>query len=65
MAEILWKNYNNKVARFPGDFTLFEFEEYSRQTGQFVSYEVPINLGTALEYKTETDVIPTPSEIKE
>lgn len=45
------KEDNNKVAKFPGDFTLFEFGEYDNQTGIFSNYDIPLNLGLALEQK--------------
>ena len=41
----------NKVAKFPGDFTLFEIGVYDRRTGVISMYETKVNLGTALQAK--------------
>jgi len=35
---------------YPGDFHFFEIGEYDDCTARFKSYDLPINLGCALEY---------------
>ena len=45
------KDDKNKVAKFPGDFTLFEIGVYDRRTGVISMYETKVNLGTALQAK--------------
>jgi len=43
-------NKENKVAKYPGDFSLFEIGEYSMFDGQVHMYESRFNHGTALEH---------------
>lgn len=40
--------------RHAADFTLFEIGEYDDQIGKTLCYEAAINLGTALQIKTQT-----------
>lgn len=47
----------NKVAKFPADFTLFEIGTYSRLTGSITMYEHKVSLGTALQHKNNAEVI--------
>lgn len=58
------KDEKNKVAKFPGDFCLFEFAEYDRATGILANYEVPVNLGLAIEFKKTEETITVPTEEK-
>jgi len=51
------QNKNNKIAKYPADFTIFEIGEYDRSTGVVSMYEVKFSHGTALEHLKEKPVL--------
>jgi len=40
----------NDIAKYPGDFTLFEIGEYNQITGEISLHESKVNLGLALSF---------------
>lgn len=42
------QDQRTEIAKYPGDFTLFELGDWSEVTGQLDPYPVQENLGTAL-----------------
>jgi len=43
----------SRVCHHPGDFTLFELGEFEDNTAVILSHEALINLGCAIEFKSE------------
>lgn len=45
---------SSNICKYPADHTLFEMGEFDDQTGAFVSLNAPINLGNAIEFKSNS-----------
>lgn len=44
------ENKQNKIAKYPGDYTLFEVGKWNPLTGEFTIYDAKYSIGSALEY---------------
>lgn len=47
---------DNDFNKYPGDFTLFEIGTWDDEKAIITMYESKVNLGTALEYKTSSNI---------
>ena len=54
MWEAACKDPEHTFHQHAGDYTLFEIGEFDQTSGQVTGYAVLINLGIALQYKTDT-----------
>lgn len=45
---------NNNIEKYPADYTLFHLGEFDDETGLVQSFETPVSLGVAQEFKQES-----------